>query len=302
MADASATETGMDRGSESGAGLGKNGTGRAAPITEHVGVLHAREEGEGGVAPGCGVALLSELLRLEHSCHSIDWKKGSRDCAKWEDLTAYFDRAGTLDDHKKPTAAAVSTHKTPVHLTYVGGRAMRALTSRGENIEVEHASTGQRVRCASMRDVQKLKGIWAAEDRLDKYSTCPEHFFACSKFCEHHTKWPDEAKHESFASLAEAEGAAADTRVLARNPDTPLSSCCRSSPLPTPLRAQPRSIRCAWRRLGRCPRARWRLVQAVTSKGSSRSCLGGQCTCSVLFPFLSKPVGSALTAGCKTNI
>ena len=36
-------------------------------------------------------------------------------------------------------------------------------------------------------------------------------------------KWPDEAEHEAFAKLSRMAGAAAATRLLARNPDTPPS-------------------------------------------------------------------------------
>jgi hypothetical protein len=171
-----------------GSGLGLKGTGRREPITDdHAGRLHAREEGEGGAAPGgAGVALPTELLHLERTLET-DWKKGSRDFRKWEDLTAHFDRAGTLADYK--LSAIISPQQARrAHVVYVGGRPTRVLTSScDEEIVVEHRSTGQKVRCASMHDVRKLKGRWDEEDALDKVSTSPGYFFACCKFAEHQT-------------------------------------------------------------------------------------------------------------------
>jgi hypothetical protein len=170
-----------------GSGLGLKGTGRREPITDdHAGRLHAREEGEGGAAPGAGVALPMELLRLKRKPET-DWKKGSSDSRKWEDLTGFFDRAGTLADQAR--SANMSPHQARRgHVIYVGGRPTKVLTSScDEEIVVEHRSTGQKVRCASLHDVRKLKGRWDEEDALDKVSTSPGYFFACCKFAEHQT-------------------------------------------------------------------------------------------------------------------
>lgn len=170
-----------------GSGLGLKGTGRREPIADdHAGRLHAREEGEGGAAPGAGVALPTELHRLKRKPET-DWKKGSNDPRKWEDLTAFFDRAGTLADHTGSDNMSPPQARRP-HVIYVGGRPTKVLTSScDEEIVVEHRSTGQKVRCASLRDVQKLKGRWDEEDALDKVSTTPGYFFACCKFGEQQT-------------------------------------------------------------------------------------------------------------------
>ncbi len=174
-----------------GSGLGLKGTGRREPITDdHVGRLHAREEGEGGAAPGAGVAMPMELLRLKRKPET-DWKKGSSDSRKWEDLTAFFDRAGTLADQARSEEERLnmSNHQARrAHIIYVGGRPTKVLTSScDEEIVVEHRSTGQKVRCASLHDVRKLKGRWDEEDALDKVSTSPGYFFACCKFADHQT-------------------------------------------------------------------------------------------------------------------
>ena len=115
-----------------GSGLGLKGTGRREPITDdHVGRLHAREEGEGGAAPGAGVAMQTEINRLQRMTET-DWKKGSRDSRKWEDLTAFFDRAGTLADQARSEEERLnmSNHQARrAHIIYVGGRPTKGLTS-----------------------------------------------------------------------------------------------------------------------------------------------------------------------------
>ena len=156
------------------AGLGPKGKGRREPVTDYMKIgqkqyAHeedAHEEDAGGAR--LGVALVSELHRLEQKSKT-DWKNGSSDCNRWEDLSAHFDCAGMLADHKK--TASVRPESTPAYREYVD--------AWSDEIFLEHTSTGGKVSCASGLDAQRLKGRWSAEEKLDKVSISADHFFAC---------------------------------------------------------------------------------------------------------------------------
>ena len=153
-----------------GAGLGAKGTGLPRPITDHLKAgetLYAREE-------GAGVALLAELHRLE-TTPVTDWKKGSTtDCTRWEDLTAFFLRGGTLDDHQK---VAVATKPEPAQAF------SEHRDSWSDEIVLTLKGTGKEVRVRCEADAEALKRTWAkAQERdlaLDRASLSPDHFFAC---------------------------------------------------------------------------------------------------------------------------
>ena len=88
-----------------GQGCRSRANGRREPVTDYMKIgqkqyaheKDAHEKDAGGAR--LGVALVSELHRLEQKSKT-DWKNGSSDCNRWEDLSAHFDCAGMLADHK----------------------------------------------------------------------------------------------------------------------------------------------------------------------------------------------------------
>jgi len=155
-------------------GLGPKGNGRREPITDHAKIgqkLYAHEEDAGGAR--LGVAVVSELYRLEQTSKA-DWKNGSSDWNRWEDLTAHFDRAGILADNKN--AVSVRPESTPAYC--------ESVDAWSDEIFLEHSSTGVKVKCTSEIVAQRLKDRWADEEKLDKVSISADHFFACCKVAQ----------------------------------------------------------------------------------------------------------------------